>query len=115
MTSYQDWQKRYPDKATLLKPYVAAIRQVVPDAEVILYGSIVRGDSRADSDVDLLVLVAQETTPKLKRAISDRIYAVELERSQIASVMVRQRAEWDSEPLSIMPLHRAIEREGVRV
>jgi predicted nucleotidyltransferase len=115
MKPYQDWQKKNPQKARLLATCVAAIRQIVPDAEVILYGSVARGDERPDSDIDLLVLVPQEVTHKLERAISDQIYDIELETDQIISLIVRQSAKWHSEPLNFTPLYRVIEREGVPV
>jgi predicted nucleotidyltransferase len=115
MKTYQDWQKQSPKKADLLKVCVAAIRRVVPEAEVILYGSVARGDERPDSDIDLLVLVPQEATYELKRAISDQIYAIELEHDQLINLIVRQRKKWNSEPLTITPLYHAIKKEGVRL
>ncbi len=36
---------------------VAGIRQLIPAADVRLFGSRARGDGRADSDVDLLITV----------------------------------------------------------
>ena len=36
---------------------VAGIRQLIPAADVRLFGSRARGDDRADSDVDLLITV----------------------------------------------------------
>jgi predicted nucleotidyltransferase len=115
MKTYQDWQKQSSDKADVLKACVAAIRRVVPEAEVILYGSVARGDERPDSDIDLLVLVPQEATYELKRAISDQIYAIELKHEQLINLIVRQRKKWNSEPLNISPLYHSIEREGVRM
>lgn len=115
MRNYQDWQKQYPDQAGLLEPCAVAIRQIVPDAEVILYGSVARGDDRADSDIDLLVLVPQEVTYKLERDIRDLIYEIELEQDKIISVITRERSKWNSEPLNFTPLYRSIAREGVQI
>jgi predicted nucleotidyltransferase len=39
------------------------LREVAPEAEVILYGSEARGDARKDSDIDLLILVDKEKSP----------------------------------------------------
>jgi len=115
MRSYQDWQKQHPQKADLLQRCAAAIREAAPDAEVILYGSVARGDDHAKSDVDLLVLVPQEVTYELKRTISDSIYEIELASDQLVSLIIRQRVKWNSEPLSFTPLHREITRDGVNI
>ena len=46
----------------LLNGCKKAIRDVLPDAEVILYGSRARGDAKNYSDYDLLII---ETSEKL--------------------------------------------------
>lgn len=115
MRADQDWRNQHSDKADLLERCAAAIRHVVADAEVVLYGSVARSEETADSDVDLLVLVPQAVTSKLERAIHDQVYEIELLYDQIISVIVRQKAQWHSEPLSFTPLYRAIAREGVKI
>jgi predicted nucleotidyltransferase len=112
MKSYQDWQKRHPAKAGLLAACAAAIRRVASEAEVILYGSVARGEETPESDVDLLVLVPEEVTHPLERAIRDQVYEIELENDQIISVIARQNTRWHSKPLNFTPLYRAIEKEG---
>ena len=112
---FEGWQKINPAKASLLAACAAAIRQVVPAAEVILYGSVARGEEKPDSDIDLLVLVPQEVTHKLERAIRDQVYEIELESDQIISVIVRQNTRWHSKPLNFTPLYRAIAREGIPI
>lgn len=115
MKTYQKWQEQYPHKAELLAACATAIREIVPKAEVILYGSVARGEETPDSDVDLLVLTPQEVTYKLEREISDRIYAIELERDEVISLIVRQHARWNASPLRFTPLYRSIAQEGVSI
>ena len=54
-------QNLLPGDIELLKQCKAAITDILPDAEIILYGSRARGDAHPDSDYDLLVLTDQET------------------------------------------------------
>lgn len=113
MKSYQEWQKQHSTKTSLIKVCAAAIRQIEPQAEVILYGSVARGEETVESDIDLLVLVPQEVTYEIERAIRDQIYEIELQCDHIISVIVRQNTRWHSRPLNFTPLYRAIAREGI--
>ena len=94
---------------------VAAIRRVVPEAEVILYSSVARGDEPPDSDIDLFVLVPQAVTPSLRRALHAQLYEVGLQADCIISAIVRQKSAWHSPPLNYTPLYQAVEDEGVRL
>lgn len=115
MKAYRDWQKQHPHKAALLHRCAAAVRQLVPEAEVILYGSVARGDDHAESDIDLLVLIPQTVTSDLRREIRGRIYEVALESDQVITSIVRQDTQWHAEPLNCTSLYDAIESEGVRL
>lgn len=115
MQSYQEWQKQHSNRAGLLKLCATAIRKAAPHADVILYGSVARGEDTAESDIDLLVLVPQQVTYELKRAISNQIYAIELQHDQLINLIVRQRERWHAEPLNITPLYDSIQNEGVPI
>lgn len=115
MKTYHEWRQQFPDKAELLAACATAVRKIVPQAEVILYGSVARGEEAPDSDIDLLVLTPQEVSHQLEREISDRIYALELECDEVISLIVRQHARWNAAPLRFTPLYRAIAQEGVSV
>lgn len=41
----------------LLRRIKKLVHEIVPDAQIILYGSRARGDAHANSDYDILILV----------------------------------------------------------
>jgi predicted nucleotidyltransferase len=112
MMSMDVWQGHEADKA-LLSRCRQAIRRVVPDADVILYGSRARGDAGEYSDYDLLVLVDQPIDMALKDRILAGIYPLELETEAMLTVVTYNRHQWESPPYREMPFHKNVERDGV--
>jgi predicted nucleotidyltransferase len=47
-------------KKEILLRIKKSITSVVPDASVILYGSYARGEEKAESDIDLLILLNKD-------------------------------------------------------
>jgi len=111
MISYESWEPRTAD-ADLLQRCKQAIRAVVPDADVILYGSRARGDAAEDSDYDLLVLVDRPAdTPMHERLISS-ISPLENDGA-VLTLSVYNRDLWNSKLHKAMPFHENVDREGV--
>ncbi len=71
-----------------------AVSTVDPDAEVILYGSRVRGDERPDSDWDIIVLTNYEVDVQKEREFRDQLYDLELETGAPLSLFVFSKKEW---------------------
>jgi predicted nucleotidyltransferase len=111
MTPYESWQAKTAD-ADLLQRCKRAIRTVVPDADVILYGSRARGDAKDDSDYDLLVLVDRPADVALHRQLISRISPLE-EDGAVLTLIVHNRDLWSSNLYKAMPLHQNVDREGV--
>jgi len=66
-----------------------------PDAEIILYGSYARGDNRADSDLDLLILLQKDTvTFSDEKRISYPLYELELQTQQVISPFIKSKSSW---------------------
>ena len=93
----------------------AAIREVAPEASLILYGSRARGDAREDSDYDLLVLVDREADMDLERAVVDRLVPLEVQTGKVLTVLIYSRSQWDSALYRAMPFHQNVTREGVPI
>lgn len=89
------------------------IQQFLPDATVMLYGSVARGTAGPDSDYDLAVLTNRRLATADQDHIRDAVYDLELEREVVISVLFFDREQWETPLHQAMPLHREVEREGV--
>lgn len=88
---------------------------IIPDAEIILYGSRARGDAKEDSDFDLLILVNEPVHWKTERVLGDRLYNLELETGKLLSIQLIPREKWDSPMFQAMPFRQNVEREGITI
>ncbi|MCF8036225.1 MAG: nucleotidyltransferase domain-containing protein [Desulfobacteraceae bacterium] len=99
----------------LKKQIKKAVREIEPQAEIILYGSHSREDSTAESDWDLLILVHGPLDDKRIDRIRHRLYEIEWDTGEVISSIVRTRAQWDSGSYQAMPFHQKVEQEGIRL
>lgn len=91
------------------------VLQLEPGADVVLYGSRARHDQRVDSDWDFLVLVDGAVDAARTDRIRHALYEIEWDSGEVISCIVRERREWESSRRSRLPLHKAVDRDGVHV
>jgi uncharacterized protein len=91
----------------------STIRQFDKNAEIILYGSRARGDFRPDSDWDILILLDTSVDENLKEKIRDGLFEIELETNQVITSIIKSKKRWKN--LFITPLHKNIDKEGIRI
>ena len=92
-----------------------AVTALDPDAEIILYGSRARGTNSVNSDWDFLIITGTCAHRELKRKIRRSIYEIEWATSEVISVVIRSRQEWNLPILRSSPFHINIDREGLRL
>jgi predicted nucleotidyltransferase len=85
------------------------------ELELYLFGSVARNDYLPDSDIDILVLVLGEVDTKLEEEIFDLAYEVELKYDVVFGIVVHAKEFWVSEKAAVMPFHRNLQREAVRI
>ncbi|MCD6116225.1 nucleotidyltransferase domain-containing protein [bacterium] len=102
-------------RSTLLKQVKTAIQALVPDAEIVLYGSRATGTARSDSDWDFLILLPIPVDRILETKIKDCLYDIELETDTVLSSIIRSKQEWLSERYAVVPLRQQVESYGVAI
>lgn len=91
------------------------LKKFVPEAEVILYGSEARGDARADSDIDLLILLPDiDITRYIARRseISGRLFELSLDLEVDISPLILPRNVWNSRKT---PFTVNVIKDGIRI
>ena len=97
----------------IVKQITETMHRIEPTAHIILYGSEARGDARADSDIDLLVLLEEDnehTLVERELNIVRQLYEVELETGVIISPHIVLRRLWEQQttPFSINVIKEGI-------
>ena len=113
MKHLREYESIEEDEKKLLTKCSAAIEEVDPSAEVILYGSRARGDSVRESDYDLLILTEGNDSLKREDLFRSKLYPIEIETGAVLTVMLIRREDWKSALYKAMPFYQNIERDGI--
>lgn len=79
---------------------------------VVLFGSKARGTDRADSDVDVLVII-RDGDWKARRAVAEVGYELSQRFNVDASIIVRSEQEWARLEDTRAPFWCTVSRDGV--
>ncbi len=113
MRPFIEWEEKPSGASVLLNKIRKNIHSIIPDADIILYGSRVRDEASEDSDWDLLILIDRPVDNNLTIELRDSLYEIELETNEILSSIIRSRQDWYSPRYSVLPFKRIVEQEGV--
>ena len=113
MKKFQDWKYLSTKNSRLLKKVRDKVHSIIPDAEIILYGSQSRSESSNESDWDFLILLDRKPDRQVVAELRDQLYELELENDIVLSSIIRSRHEWNSDLYSILPFKKEVERDGV--
>ena len=88
------------------------LKESVPGARVLLYGSHARGENHSDSDWDLLVILPKEKVePSEYENISYPLYEYGWQLGELFSVKIYSEKEWNKR--SFTPFFKNVEKEGI--
>ena len=101
------------EKKILLNKIKDRIKEKYHPVNIVLYGSRARGDAKADSDWDLLILINKTLTEKEKLKIQHTLYEVELEADEIINAIIHSENEWNNPLMQVSPFYKNVKKEGI--
>ena len=82
---------------------------------LIAFGSVVRGESDDESDLDLLVITNEPFSRTKRHLITDLVFEVNLKYGTNISSTVVDNNSWENGLFSVLPIKEEVERDGVIV
>ena len=72
LETLEEWRKYYEKPLEYAEKIKSIVRKLDPEAKVILFGSIVKGGMRPDSDIDVLIItrLASNVNTRMKLRVS---------------------------------------------
>lgn len=102
------------DRAAVLDAVKLLVARL-PVERVVLYGSKVRGDDHAESDIDLLVLTSRPLSAAEGFLVTELLQPVQHRYHCIISPLRLTAAEWYRGVYQVLGIRHEIDREGVDV
>ncbi len=99
---------------TILSQIKYSVQQVVPGAEVFLFGSRGYGNPTEESDWDILVLTRQPVTPHLKKNVHSAIFPISVKISAFINMLILHENEWKNNP-AYYSLHQSVDGRMIAV
>ena len=91
----------------------SAIRELDPQAQVILYGSRARGDANNDSDFDLLIVIDSDATLQKENLFRQKLYPIELRTGAVITIFLISKDRWEFSLSKEIPFFQNVSREGI--
>jgi uncharacterized protein len=101
------------NELTAIKEATRQLKSGFPVTEVILFGSVSRGEAQEGSDIDLLVLTTEEVPYRTRNLMSDTIFEINFLNKTNLSIVVAEVNSWNNGIMSLFALHDEVQRDGV--
>lgn len=78
-----------------------------------VFGSVVRQEADEESDLDLLILIKEKATHKIRNDISSLVFEINLKYDTNISIVVLEKEKWEQELMKITPFYKEVQKDGV--
>lgn len=86
---------------------------IVRIVHLLVYGSVARSESDEESDLDVLVLTERPLSRFKRHEITDAVFEINLHYRTNISTLVVDRHSWETGPISVLPIHAEIQKDGM--
>ena len=98
---------------SVLQDFKHRVREAYPGARLTLFGSQARNDAGNDSDVDVLVVVADNDLVRARRVVGDCAWDAGFDSDVFIAPTVALKTPWENGPLRYSLLAEAVRADGV--
>ncbi|NBC58425.1 MAG: nucleotidyltransferase domain-containing protein [Bacteroidetes bacterium] len=103
------------DREKILSMIKKLVDKHAPNSDVYLFGSQARGDAKALSDWDLLILLQiPKVSFDVETKFMDKFYELELKTGEIFSPLIYSKHNWNSNYLKT-PFYQNIKKESIKI
>jgi predicted nucleotidyltransferase len=101
------------NELTAIREATSQLKAQFPVTDVILFGSVARGEAQEGSDTDLLVLTSAEVSHRTRNLMSDIIFEINFTYNTNLSIVVAEVNSWNHGIISLLNIHDEVQRDGV--
>ncbi|ANH83335.1 hypothetical protein A8C56_22215 [Niabella ginsenosidivorans] len=93
---------------------IRAVQQLIPDAEVHLFGSRLNHTATDESDWDILILLNEKPSKQLKQKIHDAVFPISIAANAFINTLIASKNDWNNNP-SYYSIHQSIRNNDLSV
>jgi len=104
-----------PEDRQLMLDLRDVVRRYVPDATLLLYGSVARGEQTPESDYDVLVITPDKLSGASEATLHRAVYELGLDRDAVISLFLSTKDEWEQPITKVTPYYQNVTSEGIAI